>query len=338
MLKVKPQEEDESQLKNTAGSTRSHGREQWPHTPSRNRFVVYPPSRLPLRRRPRANRPTPENTPQPSRPKPLGALPRSAPSLSSCARSSSRPAARPSAQRSAAWAQAAHTRSQTWSLDRARPTRRSQPPLLPARGAHRGGLRSLWRASALRRATSLTATRTASRLCSSSRRRSVRHSVRRSVRHSTTACRALHAEHHARVAYGPLHAAHHARRFSRRGSSRTKATLHAHYGTLHAAYALLLPRAQDKGVSGHTHHYTHHELCSPLHSPPHVHRRTTSTRANYAHHYTYTYRRTISTRANYAHHYTYTYRRTTSTRASPTITPSPHSSRPCCRRACMPVA
>ena len=37
-------------------------------------------------------------------------------------------------------------------------------------------------------------------------------------------------------------------------------TLHAsaHYGTLHAAYALLLPRAQDEGLSSYTHHCTHH--------------------------------------------------------------------------------
>ena len=259
MLKVKPQEEDESQLKTRSEASRM------PTVGNMPTFLLQTIRRLPplqtSQKEPRANRPTPENTPQPSRPKPLGALPRSAPSRSSCARSSSRPAARPSAQRSAAWAQAALTRSQTWSLDRARPTRRSQPLLLPARGAHRGGLRSLWRASALRRATSLTATRTASRLCSSSRRRSVRHSVRRSVRHSTTACRALHAEHHARVAYGPLHAAHHARRFSRRvapSARRLHGTLHAHYGTLHAAYALLLPRAQDEGFSSYTHHYTHH--------------------------------------------------------------------------------
>ena len=230
-----------------------------------------------------------ENRPQPSRPNPLGALPRSAPSRSSCARSSSRPAARPSAQRSAAWALAAHTRSQTWSLDRARPTRRSQPPLLPARGAHRGGHRSPWRASAPRRATSLTATRTASRLCCSSRRRSVRRSVRRSTIAST-----LHATHRARIIR----------------------TMHdACYTARYCATARCMLVRTTARCTLHMH------CCCPAHR----------TRASPA---ILTTVLTTMLITNHAHHYTYTYRRTTSTRASPTITPSPHSSRPCSRRAC----
>ena len=47
MRKVKPQEEDESQLKNTAGSTRSHGREQWPHTLPLNDSSFTPPPDFP---------------------------------------------------------------------------------------------------------------------------------------------------------------------------------------------------------------------------------------------------------------------------------------------------
>ena len=159
----------------------------------------------------------PAEQPQPSRPKPLGALPRSEPSRSSCARSSSLPAARPSAQRSARWAQAAVSRSQTWSLARARPTRKSQPPPPVAQGARPGGLRCLWRASALRRASSSTATRTASRRCSSSRRRSVRHSPRRPhcmprTMHAVSALRTRRMLPHARRALRTTHACRHAPR------------------------------------------------------------------------------------------------------------------------------
>ena len=156
---------------------------------------------------------------QPSRPKPLGALPRSEPSRSSCARSSSLPAARPSAQRSARWAQAAVSRSQTWSLARARPTRKSQPPPPPpvAQRARPGGLRCLWRASAQRRASSSTATRTASRRCSSSRRRSVRHRPRRPhcmprTMHAASALRTSRMLLHARRVLRTTHACRHAPR------------------------------------------------------------------------------------------------------------------------------